>query len=179
MRSKDVYIIKHIGGLTRLKEILEEYQVYDTNNENVFLLYGYKTMHDGAKQTYKALAHLKTSLKQNPVKVSLDLLATILGTSEEAQSARLKELTRHNLIRIIKRPYELNQYEILELLPDFTFAETIYKLIRRRMMSDQLHQLKKSLNPIEKISIYENVKNLQNLGASHPEAESVIKVLLE
>lgn len=177
--SSEIFIISSPGGLGRLKDILEEYQVYDYEEDSAYLTYGYKTLHDGAKQTYRVLKYQAKALKKNPVKISLEILSIILGTTEEAQSARIKQLEKHNLVTVTKRPYELNQYKVNDPLPDFTFAETIYKLIRRQMLGEAIFKLKKSSNPIEKISIYEEIRNLTSLGAAHQDLEQLPSLLLE
>ena len=179
MDKQSVYILKNIGTLERLREVLEEYQLYDTNDENVFFLYGYKTLHHGARETYRILKHMQISLKRNPVKISLEWLALTMGTSEEAQSSRIKQLERHSLIKIIKKPYQLNQYEILELLPDFTFVETVYKLIRRRMLAEQVNQLSRASDPVAKIDLYKNIENLKQLGATYHKSNRIACSLTE
>lgn len=169
MKKENIYIIKSEGSLQRIKDLLEVYNLFEVNNEDVFLLYGYKTLHPACKETYRVLRNHQKSLKTNPIKISLDLLADELGTSTDTQSDRIKQLEKHELIIRNKTMYDYNTYQVLQPLPDFTFAETLYKLCNRRELGSLIHEVKRSTDPKEKISKMIRIQNLVNKGAMHPD----------
>jgi len=177
MRKQDIYIIKSEGSLRRIKDLLEVYSLFDIDNEDVFLLYGYKTLHPACKETYRVMRNHQKSLKTNPIKISLDLLAEELGTSEDTQSDRIKQLEKHELVIKYKTMYDYNNYQILQPLPDFTFAETIYKLCNRRELGSLIHEVKRLSDPKEKINKMIRIQNLVNKGTAHPDLHLIDSAL--
>ncbi len=178
MASKDIYIIKNKGGLLRIKELLEEYAIYDNTDDSPYLMYGYKTLNDQCKQTYRVLYNLKKSLNQNPIKISLDYLSTVLSTSEDTQTLRLKELEKHELLKVIRKPYDLNSYEIYEPLPDYTFVKTIYELIKRKQLSIAINTYKSTSNLQEQLTQLNIIKVLANKGIKHYSLKDINQELL-
>ena len=178
MKKQKISIIKSAGSLQRIRDMLENYSLFDVNNEDAFILYGYKTLHPGAKDTYRVLRNHQKSLKTNPVKVSLDLLSIELGTSADSQADRISQLVAHELVVKHKSMYECSSYQILTPLPDFTFAQTLYTLINRRELGQLIHEVNKETNPQVRLTKLEEVKILVNKGARHPDLHYIDNALL-
>jgi len=173
MKKQKISIIKSEGSLQRIKDMLENYSLFDINNEDAFILYGYKTLHPGAKDTYRVLRNHQKSLKINPVKVSLDLLGIELGTSADSQADRISQLVAHELVIKHKAMYECSSYQILQPLPDFTFAQTLYTLINRRELGELIHEVRRETNPMYKIEKMQKIKAITAKGISHPDLHYV------
>lgn len=178
MKKQRIHIIKSDASLQRIKDMLEHYSLFEVNNEDAFLLYGYKTLHPGAKDTYRVLRNHQKALKTNPVKISLDLLAIELGTSADSQADRIAQLSAHELVIRHKAMYECNSYQILQPLPDFTFAQTLHALINRRELGELIHSIKNEKNMKEKLTKLQKAKNLKNKGIYHPDLHYIDNVLL-
>jgi hypothetical protein len=178
MKKQKISIIKSEGSLQRIKEMLENYSLFDINNEDAFILYGYKTLHPGAKDTYRVLKNHQKALKSNPVKVSLDLLGIELGTSSDSQADRISQLVAHELVIKHKSMYECSSYQILTPLPDFTFAQTLHTLINRRELGQLIHEVKKETNLQERITKMQKIKTLVKKGVHHPDIHYIDNALL-
>lgn len=178
MKKQEIHIIKSQGSLQRIKDLLDVYTLFDINNEDAFLLYGYKTLHPGCKETYRVLKNHQKSLKTNPVKISLDLLGIELGTSIDTQADRIRELEKHELIVKHRHMYECNTYQILQPLPDITFVDTLKKLIYRRDLGNLIYEVTSLTDPREKIDKMLKIKMLVNKGAYHPDIHKIDNALL-
>jgi hypothetical protein len=175
--STPFFIIEKKGTLRRLQKILDEFQMYDMNNQSVFLLYGYKTLSAEAKETYyslKTLQNIASSKKKGPgyIEVSLDYLATVFNTTTDCQSQRIAKLEQHGLVSKDRRSYQVNRYYIHDPLPDSTFVQTICSLIRRKKLGQLLSKLKSTNNTQEKIDYITKIKVLQERGAWHYQLSS-------
>ncbi len=138
-KNKKWYIINWDTGLLRLIKLFELYPIVEQSDKDLFVLFGYKNLSPGDKETYYLLKELATlndkKYKRYQCQVSLDYLADVLDTTIDCQSRRIKKLKNSSLIKIIKPKNDSNIYiPIAKALPDSTLVSTIIRLIRRKRL---------------------------------------------
>lgn len=150
--------------------LMKEYQLWNPDDKSIILMYGYKILSTGDKETYqvlKNLAMINQKSTGNPTcKVSLDYLAIALSTSTECQRVRIQNLKKYKLITtIIHKNHTANMYYMnMEPLPDTTFVATVEKLATRKRIYDLIRTLKHTNNIAEKMLCIAQIKDLDPTG---------------
>lgn len=138
--NKKWYLIDWQSGLGRFESILKLYPIAEQSHRDVFIMFGYKHLTSGEKETYfilKDLALLNEKTKQGYFcQISLDYLAEVLDTTIDCQSRRIKKLKQSGLLVIRQRTSNSiapNTYiPIRWALPDSSLLSTLITLIRRK-----------------------------------------------
>jgi hypothetical protein len=174
------FLISKKETLEKISELIKEYSLGEYSEENVFLQLGYKNLSSADKQTYSLLRGIaKINLKNKQIgsamcKVSLDYIAVALGTSEDCQSARIKKLQQCGLVKIIRRAYCNNSYQILEPMPDASFCRTIVRLNRRKNLGLLLSRIKSIKDPGERVDCLLQITKLVERNTTHYNLKNVI-----
>jgi len=165
--NKKWYIIDWKSGIKRVIDLFKLYPIVEQSDKDLFLLFGYKNLSPGDKETYyliKELAILnEKKYKRYQCQVSLGYLADVLDTTVECQSRRVKKLKSAYLLKIIPSKADTNTYiPLIKAYPDSTLVSTIIKLIRRKKLYAMM-------------SIYEQEKGI----IQHPASLESIKYLVK
>lgn len=161
------YLIDWKSGLERFEKILKMYPIAEQSHRDVFLLFGYKHLTPGEKETYillKDLALLNEKIKQGYFcKASLDYLAEVLGTTKKSQSRRIKRLKQSGLLVVRQRTSngtDPNTYTPIRwALPDSSLLSTLILLIRRKRIFTLNYEYDKvEITQEERIKILNEVR---------------------
>jgi hypothetical protein len=167
--NKKWYLIDWQLGLKRFEKILKCYAIAEQSHRDVFLMFGYKHLTPGEKETYfilKDLALLNEKTKQGYYcQISLDYLAEVLNTTIDCQSRRIKKLKQSGLLVIQKRTSNgtiPNTYiPIRWALPDSSLLSTLIILIRRKRIFTLNYEYDKSETTQEaRVKIIEEVRHI-------------------
>lgn len=137
------FVIDWERGLKRFKNVLKHYHIYEQSDtsRDVFVTFGYKILTAGEKETFFLIRDLALLSEKNKNEyqciASQEYLATILGTSREQQSRRIKKLVDTGLVRT-NNPNSLSNANVYLpvrwALPDSTLLSTLVTLIRRKRL---------------------------------------------
>lgn len=167
--NKKWYLIDWQSGLKRFEKVLKSYPIAEQSHRDVFIMFGYKHLTPGEKETYfilKDLALLNEKLKQGYYcKISLDYLAEVLDTTFECQSRRIKKLKQSGLIVVQHRTSnstDPNTYiPIRWALPDSSLLATLITLIRRKRIFTLNYEYDKpEITQENKIKIIKEVRHI-------------------
>jgi len=141
--NRNWFIIDWDSGIKRFNKVLKLYHIYEQSdiNRDVFLVFGYKILTAGEKETYffirdLALFNEKINDKYSCM-VSQDYIAVVLGTSRSQQARRIKKLIKVGLLHVDRQSSSTNSNTYIPMrwaLPDSTLLSTIIILIRRKHM---------------------------------------------
>jgi hypothetical protein len=167
-KGKKWYQINWSSGWKRCTKIFELYPITDTTDKDLFLIYGYKILSPGDKETYyllKSLAVLnEKKYKSYSCQVSLFYLSIVLDTTIFCQSRRVKKLKEVGLLSVLKSgggKSDANTYiPVARALPDSTLISTLVCLIRRKKLLEYIKIFKQEKDTTKNTLVVQNIKQL-------------------
>lgn len=164
-KNKKWYIINWETGILRIIKLFELFPIVEQSNKDLFLIFGYKNLSPGDKETYYLLKELailnEKKYKQYLCQVSLDYLANVLDTTIDCQSRRIKKLEESYLVNIIKTKNNSNIYvPIAKAYPDSTLVSTLIKLIRRKRLFSAIEKYNIEKSIISNSISLQTIKNI-------------------
>lgn len=175
--KNEIILISSKEELQSLEILLNEYGMHDLFTPTAFLNLGYKSISSSVKDTYRLLSDIQKLNRNHQIEISLDYLATALGTSEECQSERIRMLEKAQLIKVTRQAYSISKYTIISPLPDGSFVDTVQRLILRKRLGLAISKYHSLTNILDKTEALEEIKQLVNLGASHHRLSSIKHLL--
>jgi len=149
---KKCYVIDWITGFERCKKIFELYPIVDQTDKDLFLIFGYKNLTPGDKETYylmKNLAQLNENKYNNYMcKVSMEHLGEVLSTTRQCQSIRITNLINAKIVTKVKGggKGEASVYiPLVRVLPDSTLITTLIRLIRKKKLFTAIYNYEKEV----------------------------------
>ena len=148
------------------------------NGEDGFLLFGYQTLSLEAKETYRVMRNLgklhAKRKKETTIDLTLEYLATVFNTTQEAQSARIQQLVKHKLIVTKRKAFRINTYSILEPVPDSTFVVAVIRLIKRKRLGQLAFKYAQTHSISEKVQYLQEIEKLHRKGTKHYKVSNII-----
>lgn len=162
------YIINWESGWKRCKKIFTLYTIVDQTNIDLFLLFGYKILSPGDKETFYLLQNLaklnKNKKGKYECRISIGYLALVLGTTSSCQSRRIKKLKEANLLinkSVGRSRKNATLYVPMEkILPDSTLISTVIDLIRRKYLIQYIGIYNKEKDITQRLSILNKIKKM-------------------
>jgi len=175
-------ILKNTQELEEVQELLKEYQLWEPTSQNIMVRFGYHNLSAADKETYyllRDLALISEKKTGTPIcTVSLEYLAIVLHTSEECQRLRIKKLISAELVQVIHRRYNCNQYNVnISPPPDSTFVETIHAMIQRKQLSDLVYMYKENNNIAKRLELLQEIKDIVKLDENNKTITRILKNL--
>lgn len=165
-KNKKWYIINWSSGWRRCIKLFKLYPIVDQSNKDMFLVFGYKNLTSGDKETYYLLRDLALLQEKTTgtceCKVTLSYLADVFNTTIECQSRRITNLKNSHLLTITKTGNSKSNASIyvpiIRVMPDSTLISTIIRLLRRKNILELIKQYIDEKDNLIKENILKDIK---------------------